>query len=350
MNRRCIIMGEPIMMKTQNSVFLRDETLVLIDRRKLPHTIEEVICTNYEETAMAIEKMVVQGAGDIAIAAGYGLYLAAAALEKGRTFTAAEPLLFKAKQRLTQTRPTGYHLAALLEKLYAGLNWENPPLAKQIRQKIEHLLTVQQNRSETTGRWGATLLEDQDTILTHCFPGSALLYMLKDALQAGKNVKVVATETRPYLQGARLTAWSVSQLNVPVTLITDNMAAYCMEQGMIKKVFTAADRIALDGTIANKIGTLQLALLADHFQVPFYILGYGGPDRSCPDRHHIPIEIRAPEEVLHFAGIRITGTEVAGFYPAFDITPPQLINKIITDRGLFDPQTIFTYPRPPSLL
>ena len=169
----------------------------------------------------------------------------------------------------------------------------------------------------------------------HCF-GSALKYAAVFAAER-KNFPVIATETRPYLQGARLTAWSVSQLGIPVTLISDNMAAYCMSANMISKVFTAADRIALDGTVANKVGTYQLAIAASYHHIPLYILGYGGPDRNCRHGRDIPIEYRDPEEVTSFAGSRITGKSVVGFYPAFDLTPSHLI------QGCYKPWPLWGY-------
>jgi len=324
------------MMYVKNTIFLKEKSLILIDRRRLPLEIKKVACNNFEAVAAAIEDMVVQGAGDIAITAGYGLYLAALEAEEiiKRDPEMARELLYKAKSRLINTRPTGYHLAALLEDMLNNIKWEDYNWADQLLNMVNRAVYNKQRCAELTGRWASTLLEDGDCILTHCFPGSALLYMLKFAVDANKKVEVVSTETRPYLQGARLTSWSVSELGIPVTLITDNMAAYCMNQGKISKIFTAADRIALDGTVANKVGTFQLALAADYHKIPLYILGYAGPDAGCSGRENIPIELRDPLEVLYFNGMRLTGEKVKGFYPGFDLTPPELVSGIITDRGI----------------
>jgi methylthioribose-1-phosphate isomerase len=274
-------LSDPLLMHINHTVFLRDESLVIVDRRCLPCKIVEVVCNDYEAVAWAIEEMVVQGAGDIAITAGYGLYLAAIHIESRSTYDAdeARQLLLTARERLVATRPTGFHLTALLGRMLEKINWEQPGWSNQLLTSINQAITKQQLCSELTGKWGATMLEDGDCILTHCFPGAGLLYMLSQARDQKKRIQVISTETRPYLQGARLTAWSVSELEIPVTLITDNMAAYCMSRGMVTKVFTAADRIAMDGTIANKVGTFQLALAAAYHHIPFYILGYGGPDR-----------------------------------------------------------------------
>lgn len=338
-------MKQPLLMDINSTVFLRDENLIIKDRRCFPGEIKEVICPGYEQVAQAIEDMAVQGAGDIAITAGYGLYLAARELERRdrERGTDAHGYLQAAYQRLVNTRPTGHHLKALLDKIWHRLAPEQDSWSAVILDGVHKAIDKQQKRSELTGQWAEQVLEDGDKILTHCFPGPALLYMLNMATANGKRIKVIASETRPYLQGARLTAWSVSELGIPVTLITDNMAAYCMDQGLVSKVFTAADRVAMDGTVANKVGTFQLALAAQYHKLPFYVLGYGGPDRRCYAAADIPIEIRDPQEVLAFAGVRTTGDKVEGFYPAFDLTPPGLITAIITDSGIFQPPLIQEY-------
>ena len=338
-------MRESLLMYIDKTVFLRDDSLVILDRRRFPHEVVPVICSDYEEVAKCIEDMVVQGAGDIAITAGYGLYLAARHIEglgEISTYKAIE-YLQRVKRRLVNTRPTGFHTAVLLEHILGKLDWESYSWSEQILQYITGVIRKREIRSELTGKWAETLLQEGDCILTHCFPGPALLHMLKFAIKHNKKIKLMATETRPYLQGARLTAWAASELGVPVTLITDNMAAYCMSQGMISKVFTAADRIAIDGTAANKIGTFQLALAAKYHNLPFYILGYGGPDKNCPGGKDIPIEMRDPDEVLNFNGIRISGDKVQGFYPAFDLTPPALVDGVITDRGIIPATEVENY-------
>lgn len=338
-------MQQPLLMHINNSVFLREGSLVMIDRRLLPGQKVEIIAANFQKVARAIEDMVVQGAGDIAITAAYGLYLAAREAEAHPSFTSEErrQFILSARERLVNTRPTGHHLKALLDRMITELEWEGSAWSERFLRDIQAAIEKQQRRSELTGKYASECLEDGDVILTHCFPGPALFYMLGFAGVQGKKIGVIATETRPYLQGARLTAWGVSEMELPVMLITDNMAAYCMSQGMISKVFTAADRIAMDGSVANKVGTYQLALAAHYHEVPFYILGYGGPDRSCASGRDIPIEIRDPEEVLTFNGMRTSGERVRGFYPAFDITPPRLVAEIFTDHGVFSPETIDQY-------
>jgi len=326
-------MKEPLLMNLENNVYLEDKTLVMIDRRKLPNEIVPVTCGNYEEVALAIENMVIQGAGDIAITAGFGLYLAA--MDMGDTTGEVDiRKLESAAARLRATRPTGFHLAVLLDRIVELVKKSKQKPSYVILGFLEDVLVRQREISQDTGRHAETLLASGDTILTHCFAGAGLLYMLKYAKENGKEIKVICTETRPYLQGARLTAWSVSQLDLETTLITDNMAAHFMSRGMIDKVFTAADRIAMDGTVANKVGTLQLAILARYYNIPFYILGYGGPDKRTLKGEDIPIEERDPQEVLEFRGIPISGPDVKAYYPAFDLTPGDLVTGVVTKSGV----------------
>lgn len=340
-------MTAPLLMHLENTVYLEGEdALMIVDRRRLPSEIKEVYCTDHVEVARAIEGMMVQGAGDIAITAAYGLYLTARELEhRGRERDLES--LEKAALRLKVTRPTGHHLATLLTKVMDQVRGTpDRPASEVILTFIESALKKQREISEATGRQAETLLKNGDTILTHCFAGGGLLHMCDFAMKNGKKIKALCTETRPYLQGARLTAWSLSELDVETTLLTDNMAAWAMARGKVNAVFTAADRIALDGSAANKVGTLQLAVCARHFGIPFYILGYGGPDRRTRRGLDIPIEERDPAEVLHFQGIPITGPKVKALYPAFDITPPELITGIVTTRGVFPPSRMADYFRP----
>lgn len=338
-------MSEPLLMKLDNTVFLKGNNLVILDRRQLPHQKVEFVCTNYQEVAKCIKDMVVQGAGDIALTAGYGLYLAACRAEQVLNLgkRAVQAYLAKACNELIQTRPTGYHMALLLNRLLNNIDWQSFPWSTQILNSLKNMIAKQNSRAVLTGKWAESLLREGDSILTHCFPGSALLHMLHEAKIKGKKVKLWCTETRPYLQGAKLTAWAASEMGFEVTLITDNMAAYCMQKGMINKIITAADRIALDGTVANKIGTYQLAIVGSYHKIPLYILGYGGPDKDSLHGRDILIEERDPQEVLKINGQRITGDKVAAIYPAFDLTPPHLIAGIITDRGILAADKINGY-------
>ncbi|HNU85417.1 MAG: s-methyl-5-thioribose-1-phosphate isomerase [Pseudomonadota bacterium] len=328
-------MKKPLLMDLEDNVFLEDDALVVIDRRRLPREIVRLRCPDHEAVARAIEEMAVQGAGDIAITAGFGLYLAARQAEQGAA-AKRDDALRAAAARLIATRPTGYHLAALVNKLMrrVGEAGDAVPASGVILSSLRRSLEAQRRISEDTGRHAETLLASGDRVLTHCFAGPALLYMLAFAREKGKELRVVCTETRPYLQGARLTAWSVSELGIDTTLITDNMAAHCMAKGMVNKLFAAADRVAMDGVVANKVGTLQLAICADYFKIPFYVLAYGGPDPGTLRGADIPIEERDPREVLEFLGAPISGPCVKGYYPAFDLTPAGLVTGIVTAAGV----------------
>jgi len=326
-------MKEPLLMRLENNVYLDGGRLVMVDRREIPREIRYVVTRNYKEVAQAIKDMVVQGAGDIAITAGFGLYLAAREQEDANGNCHPDNLA-EAAATLRDTRPTGFHMAVLLEKALQRVQEETDRASEVILRYLKELLTRQDNVSRATGECAEPLLESGDTILTHCFAGAGLLYMLKYAKENGKDIKVICTETRPYLQGARLTSWSISQLGLETILITDNMAAHIMSQGMIDKVFTAADRIAMDGTVANKVGTLQLAIAARFYTIPFYILGYGGVDTRTLRGTDIPIEQRDPKEVLEFQGVAISGEGVKGLYPAFDLTPRDLITGVVTKSGI----------------
>ncbi|MCF8054712.1 MAG: s-methyl-5-thioribose-1-phosphate isomerase [Deltaproteobacteria bacterium] len=319
--------AEPLLLKLENTVFLRGDTLVIIDRRLLPLDIKEIVCSNSDDVANAIKAMAVQGAGDIAICAGYGLLLAA---RSSYSRSAQLSLLQETARKLIAVRPTGFHLQRFLEKILDNVNNQEGDCAEIIANLLSDAQSKQDAISQKTGRNALGLLENGDTLLTHCFAGAGLLYLCKYAQQEGRDFKVICTETRPYLQGARLTASSLAAIGVDTTLITDNMVAHCFATGRANKVFVAADRIALDGSVANKIGTLGIAISAKHFAIPFYILAYGGPDRKTASGRDIVIEERDPVEVL--AGHSLSG--VKALYPAFDITPRSLVTAYITSKAI----------------
>ena len=335
----------PLLIHPDQWMRLESDRLLVLDRRKLPRQIEFITCRHYEDVARCIEDMVVQGAGDLAITASYGLVLAAIG-QKDKNREKQAQALRQAAERLKNTRPTGHYLGNMLNKLWLiGLNAleEGIEPGESLLAAVREEIDAKDRTAQATGRWGETILDDGEGIMTHCFAAAAFLYMLKFAQENGKAIRVFATETRPYLQGQRLTSFSIHQLNMPVTLITDNMPAYVMVKGLVNKIVTAADRIAMDGSAANKIGTYQYAIAAHYHKLPFYVLGYRGPDVNTLTGADIPIEERNPEDVLSFNGQRIAADGVKGFYPAFDVTPPSLISGIITDKGIFPAHLIKTY-------
>ncbi len=333
-----------------NTLRYEDGRVILLDRRIYPFRTEFVTCRTVEEVARAIEDMVVQGGPPLAYAAGLGLVLAAEEA-RGWPRDRQREHLRAAARRLLRTRPTAddlFHVVpeALRRGEAALAQGEDPAAAilAYVNGEIERGNRV----AEACGRYAADLIRDGDRILTHCIPGAALCWMLYVAVhEQGKQVELWPTETRPYLQGARLTAACGLETGVPVTVITDGMVAHVMQTGKVTVFVSAADRIAMDGHIANKVGTLHNAIAAKHFGLPFYVLGYDGPDPNTPSGRDIVIEERSPEEVLHCRGAEgVVRTAVPGagaYYPAFDITPPHLITAIVTDRGVFLPTQIHRY-------
>ncbi|MCD6514269.1 MAG: s-methyl-5-thioribose-1-phosphate isomerase [Candidatus Odinarchaeota archaeon] len=326
----------------KRTVWYEDGIVKMLDRRQLPDKIIYLELSTYEEVAKAIEDMAIQGATAIARAAGYGMVLA---VEKNmnKPIDDFKKALDKAAARLKQTRPTGSELVPLVDKMYKmaieSLEKGEDVIDKMVHFLISHWANILKI-GMLTGQNASKLIDDGDTVLTHCWGGPAVAFMLLEAIKQGKQVKVVNTETRPYLQGARLTSLTLKECNIKSTLVTDNMPGYLMWKGIIKKVFTAADRIALDGSIANKIGTYLYAIAARHNGVPFYILGYEGPDPNTPTINDIPIEERNPEEIFYIRGIRVAPEGINGYYPAFDIVPPKYIDAIITWNGIYPPQNI----------
>ena len=341
----------PILTNRADTLKYGDGVVRILDRRRLPEETVFVECRSHREVAQAIVDMVIQGAPPLAYAAGYGLALAAREF-RGMPAEAYRRGLEQAHRELRATRPTGADIFPLLDRaldLALAAIAEGRDAEADVAAFVDTQIRAGDRAARLSGCHAARLLEDGDRILTHCFAGAALNYMLYYALEAGKRIELIATETRPYLQGARLTAAQAREIGVPVTLVTDNMPGYLFYRGMITKYVTAADSITLDGHISNKIGTFQYAVLAHHFGVPFIVLGYDGPDPDRATAADIPIEERDPEEVFYCRGVRTAAEGIRGYYPAFDITPPQYVSVIATEKGLFSPWNLrdyFTAPEP----
>lgn len=299
-------------------------TLSLLDQRLLPREEVWIDCHDAHETAEAIRTMVVRGAPAIGVSAAFGMAMAA---ERGDD-------LQQAADELKRTRPTAVNLAWAVDRmlLFDG------DLAEEAQRIFEE--DVEANR--TMGRFGAELLGNSATVLTHCNAGAlatggygTALGVIRAAVEAGKRVAVFADETRPYLQGARLTAWELQRDGIDVTLITDNMSGHFFQQGTFDAVIVGADRIAANGDAANKIGTYTVAVLAQAHGVPFYIAApVSTIDFDCPTGAEIPIEERSAAEVTEIGGMRVAPEGVAVRHPAFDVTPARLITAIITEQGV----------------
>ena len=305
------------------------DALELLDQRALPERIEYVACRTAAETARAIREMVVRGAPAIGCAAAFGIALDAkrgVRLEEG----------FEA---LARSRPTAINLFWALDRMRQALERHGESaLEREAIAIFEEDLAV--NRA--IGAHGAKLVPDHARIMTHCNAGAlataghgTALGVIRSARDQGKAISVVANETRPYLQGARLTAWEMVQEQIPVTLVTDNMAGYLMSRGEIDLLIVGADRVAANGDVANKIGTYTLAVLARRHALPFYVAApLSTFDLSIADGASIPIEERAADEVTGYRGIRWAPNGVAVRNPAFDVTPADLVTGLITERGV----------------
>ncbi len=309
----------------------------LLDQRLLPGMECFVACRNAEEVAQAIENMTVRGAPAIGIAAAYGVVLDAG---DGRTAVLA------ALERLARTRPTAVNLFRALSRMRGRLDRTadqdlRPALLEEARRIHEEDIEA----NHRMGAYGAALLPDRATVLTHCNAGAiatgghgTALGVLRSAREAGKTIKVYADETRPLLQGARLTVWELARDGFDVTLICDGMAAALMKKEEIDAVIVGADRIAGNGDTANKIGTYMLAVLAAAHGVPFYVAApWSTMDPSLEDGKGIPIEERSDREVRCLPGGRSVPEAVKIWNPAFDVTPAERITAIITERGVFRP-------------
>jgi methylthioribose-1-phosphate isomerase len=326
----------------------RGRSVVMIDQRKLPGQETYVRCNTYIQVAQAIEKMVIRGAPAIGIAAAYGLVLGAMALsaDTGRSI---DRDFEKVYRRLERTRPTARNLFWALERMRAAYDRSRGQGLRAIRAalleeaKAIELEDVETNRA--IGRHGQALVRDGATVLTHCNAGAlatadygTALGIVRAAVEAGKTIRVFADETRPFLQGARLTVWELSRDGIPVVLITDGMAGWFMRRGEIDAVVVGADRIAANGDTANKIGTYGLAVLAKENGVPFYVAAPTSTiDLSLADGGGIPIEERNPDEVREVGGRLLTVPYVEVRNPAFDVTPSVYITAIVTERGVHRP-------------
>ena len=336
-----------------------DSEVVMLDQCALPGEERYARFTRVGEVAEAIEKLVVRGAPAIGIAAAYGLVLAASAEGGGAESFASS--MRAAAERLRCTRPTAVNLAWAIDRMGRIVREATylAPVERALRLADEaraiHREDVQACRA--MGKVGAARVPDGATILTHCNAGAlatggygTALGVVRAARDAGKRVRVVACETRPVLQGARLTAWELVRDGFEVTLITDSMVAQFMRRGGVDLVVVGADRIARSGDVANKIGTYGVACLAQVHGVPFYVAApWSTVDLGCPDGDAIPIEHRGEEEVLSFRGVRVAPEGVRVDNPAFDVTPARLIKAIFTERGEASPpyeQTLREMSRP----
>lgn len=305
------------------------EALELLDQRVLPERVEYVACRTAADTARAIREMVVRGAPAIGCAAAFGIALDA---RRGGDLQAAFEVL-------AQSRPTAVNLFWALARMRRTLELHG---ASALEREASAILEEDLAVNRAIGAYGAELVPDHARIMTHCNAGAlataghgTALGVIRSARDQGKALSVVANETRPYMQGARLTAWEMVQERIPVTLVTDSMAGFLMSRGEVDLLIVGADRIAANGDVANKIGTYTLAVLAKRHSLPFYVAApLSTFDLGVADGTSIPIEERAADEVTGYRGVRWAPNGVAVRNPAFDVTPADLVTALITEGGV----------------
>lgn len=325
------------------------DQIKIIDQTKLPGEFKYIYIKNIISLWRAIKKMQIRGAPALGAAAGLGMYLAVAG-SRAKDFAQFSKELDRAASYLGSSRPTAKNLFWALERIKeAAVKNKNKPIAalkKLLLKEAKKIIQVDRAACRRIGFFGAKLIKDKDRILTICNAGilatidyGTALGVIYRAKVEGKNIRVYASETRPLLQGARLTTWELQNKGIDVTLICDNMAATLMQQGKIDKIITGADRIAANADTANKIGTYNLAVLAHYHKIPFYVAAPSSTfDLDIESGKDIKIEQRAQEEVTGlFFKKRICAKGIKVFNPAFDVTPHNLITAIITEKGLIKP-------------
>jgi len=324
----------------------------LLDQSRLPEHVEFLDCRDYRAVADAIRRLKVRGAPAIGVTAAMGVALGAQAVA-ATSYDDFAKRVSGICDELAATRPTAVNLFWAIERMKRTLNLLRAKPVAEIKSMLvdesQRILDEDIAMNRAMGKHGAALVQSGQTILTHCNAGAlatagygTALGVIRAAWEEGKKISVLAGETRPVLQGARLTAWELMQDKIPVTLITDNMAGSLMKQGRIHLCIVGADRIAANGDVANKIGTYSVAVLARAHNIPFYVAApHSTIDLATPSGDQIPIEQRNPNEVtaLH-GGPSIAPAGVAVLNPAFDVTPAALITAIITERGVFKPDEL----------
>ncbi len=316
-----------------------------IDQRKLPTEESYVLCATHEEVAEAIRNMTVRGAPAIGVAAAMGIALGVCQSDAGHV-SELRRQFEEVCETIGATRPTAVNLFWAIERMRARFEASAEMPVAQIKQALiaeaQRMYLEDIAANEAMGRHGAALMPASGGVLTHCNAGAlatcgygTALGVIRAAVEQGKKIHVFADETRPFLQGSRLTAWELMQDGIPTTVISDNMAGAMMRQGKIGAVVVGADRIAANGDVANKIGTYTVAVLAKEHGIPFYVAApISTVDLDTPDGSRIPIEQRSAREVTHLGERQIAPTGVKVENPAFDVTPNQYIAAIITERGV----------------
>lgn len=325
-----------------------DEGVLMLDQRLLPTEEKWLTLRTYNEVADGIRDMVVRGAPAIGVSAAYGVALGARQFV-GMDMTDFEDEIDYVSDVLAKTRPTAVNLFWAIDRMkrtFQTAKAEGKSVSEIKQILLDDAKAIHEEDIESQrliAEFGGQLLEDNSTVLTHCNAGAlatggvwgTALGVIRGAVKQGKAVAVYADETRPYLQGARLTAWELHQDDIPVTLITDNMSGHMMKKGKIQAVVVGSDRIAANGDVANKIGTYMVAVLANRHGIPFYVAApLSTVDLNCPTGEEIPIEERDIREITHVRDIQLAPEGIGVSNPAFDVTPAELVTAIITEKGV----------------
>lgn len=343
--RRSTSRRNPMSRKNLEPMKWRNDRLEVIDQTLLPNKLVYVHLRTIEQVSAAIKTMKVRGAPLIGVVGAYGLVLS---MKKITTHNLANARIHLRKWAdfLIQTRPTGVNLRWAVERVFnASARAEDISSLKEIlSNEAEAIFNSELEGARLIGKYGSPLLEDGDTVLTHCNAGAlatvgygTALAVVRAAVEQGKRISMIATETRPLLQGSRLTAFELSHDKIPVKVIVDSAAAQVMSHGVVDKIVVGADRILKTGHVTNKIGTLPMALSAKFYGVPFYVAAPVSTVDMTTDPSMVVIEERAQREVLYIAGRRVAPLNVEALNPAFDVTPPELVTGIVTDRGVAGP-------------
>ena len=326
-----------------NSIEWRDGKLILLDQTLLPRQEVYLELDDYREVARAIKEMRVRGAPAIGVAAAYGVALGARAIDS-QDMADFKVRLGPVCDEIAASRPTAVNLRWAVERMQRVFDGQHTPESAKDALIAEAITIHREDEAinRRIGAHGAGLIQGGGMVMTHCNAGAlatagygTALGVIRSAIESGTPVRVLATETRPFLQGARLTAWELSQDEIDVTLITDSMAGHFLKSGDVDCVVVGADRIAANGDVANKIGTYSIAVLAKENSVPFYVAApISTLDLSLTTGDDIPIEERDPREVLEYAGVGVAPEGVKAAHPAFDVTPSHYVSAIITENGI----------------
>jgi methylthioribose-1-phosphate isomerase len=323
----------------------KNDRVIMLDQRLLPHKEVYRVCRDYNEVAEAIRAMVIRGAPAIGVAAAMGVALGALKAPQKTFDREFERIVLT----LGKTRPTAVNLFWALRRMrdvYAAHRSRGiESVQRALKDEAQKIYKEDIAANKQLGKFGASLMRNAKQIMTHCNAGAlatagygTALGVLRALKESGSKFEVFVNETRPFLQGARLTAWELKKEKIPATLITDNMAGYLMQKGRVDAVVVGCDRVAANGDVANKIGTYMIAVLAKRHNIPFYVAGpTSSIDINCLSGNDIPIEQRDPKEVSHMFGKSLAPKGMKVFNPAFDVTAHELVSAIITEKGVINP-------------